>query len=136
MKKRGFGVGKWNGVGGKVGDKETIEEAALREMEEEIGVKAKLTDLNKVGNIKFYFNEKSDWNQQVHIYFVNKWEGEPVESEEMKPQWYKKDELPYEAMWEDDPHWLPKILAGKKVEGEFYFKGDGGEIDKFDIREI
>lgn len=30
MKKRGFGVGKWNGFGGKVQLGETIEEAAKR----------------------------------------------------------------------------------------------------------
>lgn len=30
MKKRGFGVGRWNGFGGKVEPNETIEEAAKR----------------------------------------------------------------------------------------------------------
>lgn len=30
MKKRGFGVGRWNGFGGKVQPEETIEEAAKR----------------------------------------------------------------------------------------------------------
>ena len=33
MKKRGFGAGKWNGVGGKVKDGETIKQAAIREQE-------------------------------------------------------------------------------------------------------
>ena len=30
FKKRGFGVGRWNGFGGKVEERETIEEAAKR----------------------------------------------------------------------------------------------------------
>ena len=38
MKKRGFGTGKWNGVGGKVQEGEDIAAAALREIKEEIGV--------------------------------------------------------------------------------------------------
>ena len=39
MKKRGFGLNRWNGVGGKVDDqKETIEEAARREAKEHVGV--------------------------------------------------------------------------------------------------
>jgi len=39
MKKRGFGMGRWNGVGGKVDSlKETVEEAAKRETKEEIDV--------------------------------------------------------------------------------------------------
>ena len=39
MKKRGFGQGKWNGFGGKVNDGESIEEAAVRELEEEAGIR-------------------------------------------------------------------------------------------------
>ncbi|HET8669978.1 MAG TPA: NUDIX domain-containing protein, partial [Candidatus Saccharimonadales bacterium] len=38
MKKRGFGINKWNGVGGKVDEDETIEQAAIRECQEEITV--------------------------------------------------------------------------------------------------
>ena len=38
LKKRGFGKGKLVGVGGKVDANETVEEAAIRETEEEIGV--------------------------------------------------------------------------------------------------
>ncbi len=38
MKKRGFGMGKWNGFGGKVDPGETLLAAALREMQEESGV--------------------------------------------------------------------------------------------------
>ena len=40
MKKRGFGVSKWNVVGGKQQIGETIRQTALREMKEEIGIKA------------------------------------------------------------------------------------------------
>ena len=35
-KKRGFGLGKWNGIGGKIEENETPEEAMIRETEEEI----------------------------------------------------------------------------------------------------
>ena len=34
MKKRGFGVGKWNGTGGKVIGDESVEQAAKRETKE------------------------------------------------------------------------------------------------------
>ncbi len=136
MKKRGFGVGKWNGIGGKVQDNETIEDAAIRELKEEIGVDAQVSHLESVGNIEFYFNEKPDWNQHMHIFFIRNWDGEPIETEEMAPMWHDNDKLPYEEMWVDDIHWLPKVIDGKKIEGKFYFNGDGGEIDKFEIREI
>lgn len=38
MKKRGFGVGKWNGFGGKVSEGETIFQGALRELKEEASI--------------------------------------------------------------------------------------------------
>ena len=136
MKKRGFGAGKWNGVGGKIKKEETIKEAAVREMEEEIGVTANPEHLEKVGNIKFYFKDNPEWDQHMHIFFVRKWEGEPEESEEMKPQWYKHQEIPYKEMWVDDPHWLPLVLAGKKIEGEFHFDDKGDAFDKFEVREV
>ncbi|OGM99034.1 MAG: hypothetical protein A2915_03710 [Candidatus Yanofskybacteria bacterium RIFCSPLOWO2_01_FULL_41_34] len=141
IKKRslsGFNVaiGKWNGVGGKVDSGETIKAAAVREISEEIGVKTDEKNLEKVGNIKFYFKDKSEWNQEVHIFLVRDWLGDPKESEEMMPKWYSHDEVPFEDMWQDDKHWLPMVLAGKKVEGRFDFINEGSQIDGFDIREI
>jgi 8-oxo-dGTP pyrophosphatase MutT (NUDIX family) len=38
MKKRGFGVGKWNGYGGKLDEGESIEQCAIRELEEECSI--------------------------------------------------------------------------------------------------
>lgn len=137
MKKRGFGVGKYNGVGGKVKEGETIKQAALREMKEEIGVISQEKDLEEKGSLKFFFkNASEDWNQHMHIFFVKNWSGEPAESDEMKPRWYKHHEIPFDKMWVDDPYWLPKAIEGKKIQGEFCFNEDGSEFEKFDIREI
>ncbi|MCX6723644.1 MAG: NUDIX domain-containing protein [Candidatus Staskawiczbacteria bacterium] len=56
MKKRGFGMGRWNGFGGKVDNGETIENAAKRELREEAGIEVK--NLDKVGIIDFEFKGK------------------------------------------------------------------------------
>ena len=119
MKKRGFGKGRWNGVGGKPKSKETIEETATRETREEINVL--LGDLNKVAVIDFYFPHNPDWNQQVIVFIVKDWKGKPKETEEMNPQWFKKDQLPFDSMWPDDKFWLPKVMEGKKIKAEFLF---------------
>jgi len=58
MKKRGFGEGRWNGVGGKVADGETVEDAAVHEIEEEIGVKP--ITLHQVATLDFYFPHNPD----------------------------------------------------------------------------
>ncbi len=129
-------VGKWNGVGGKVDAGETIEAAAVREISEEIGVQTAEQNLEKVGNIEFYFKDNPDWNQHMHIFLVRDWQGEPKETEEMMPKWYSCNEIPLDAMWPDDKYWLPGVLAGKKVEGKFSFINEGKNIDEFDIREI
>lgn len=133
MKKRGFGEGKWNGVGGKVMEGESIEEAMKRECQEEIGVALK--ELEEVGRIKFYFDGREDWNQEVVVFVSREWEGEISESEEMKPMWYKQDKVPYEIMWSDDSYWLPKVLEGKKIEGEFLFNDDN-VFDDWIVKEI
>lgn len=119
MKKRGFGVNKWNGVGGKVQPGESVEEAAKRETREEIGVE--VDHLEKMGELNFYFENKSDWNQQVIVYRSQNWRGEPQESEEMAPKWVRFDEVPYKEMWEDDADWLPHLIAGKQFEAYFLF---------------
>lgn len=128
MKKRGFGEGRWNGSGGKVHDGETIEDAAKREVKEEIGVIIKKP--KKVAVLNFYFAEKEEWNQQVIVYLTKDWEGEPAESEEMKPKWFKIDQIPYNQMWSDDSYWIPYVLSGKKVKADFLFDGNQKVIDK------
>lgn len=122
MKKRGFGTGRWNGFGGKVMESETIEEAAKRELKEEIGIEAKR--LNKVGIIDFEFKGNPEI-LQVHIFKAGSFLGEPNESEEMKPQWFHINEIPFKEMWPDDIYWMPLFLSGKKFKGKFLF----GEAD-------
>ncbi|MCX6806713.1 MAG: 8-oxo-dGTP diphosphatase [Candidatus Berkelbacteria bacterium] len=133
MKKRGFGTDRWNGTGGKVKEKETIEKATIRETEEEIGVK--IIELNKVAELSFCFPHRPEWNQLVHVYFAKKWGGKPTESEEMKPQWFKADKIPYKQCWPDDIIWMPKVLKGKSVKASFTF-GKGDKILKHRIKKV
>src|SRR6476661_8307543 len=87
MKKRGFGEGKWNGTGGKVEPDENEWQAAIRECQEEIGVTPHGPQL--VGTIKFYEKTEPAYGHHAHICGARKWQGEPVETEEMRPQWFK-----------------------------------------------
>lgn len=136
MKKRGFGIGKWNGVGGKIelakGDINIVE-AAIREAKEEIGVKIK--KMEKVAVLSFHFPYKKEWDQDVHVFLAKNWEGEPKESEEMLPKWFKISEIPFNEMWDDDKFWLLKVLEGKRLKAKFTF-GPGEKIISQNIRII
>ncbi|MEI6481247.1 MAG: 8-oxo-dGTP diphosphatase [Candidatus Saccharibacteria bacterium] len=129
MKKRGFGIGKWNGVGGKIDKDESVEEALIRECNEEIGVR--ITNFQKVGFLLFeeiHLDERKKMN--MHIYTASEWDGDIAESEEMKPQWFKLNEIPYESMWAADRDWLHLILEGKKIRGEFTLDDNDEVVNK------
>lgn len=125
MKKRGFGAGRWNGFGGKVEAGETIEVAAKRETEEECGIV--ITEMEKVGIHEFEFENARGDILEVHVFRVDTWTGEPRETEEMRPQWFTTDAIPYDEMWPDDIHWVPVFLVGKKFRTKFLF-GEGDKI--------
>lgn len=120
-KKRGFGKGNFLGIGGKVEPGESIEVAARREILEEVEVTAK--SLQQKATLNFYFPhiEDESWNQQVHAFILREWEGEPQETEEIRPQWFELSQIPYSKMWNDAHFWLPLILEGKVVAADFLF---------------
>ena len=132
MKKRGFGSGKYNGFGGKVENAETIEAAALRELREESGMNASFAKKSAV--LTFKFPHKPEWNQIVHVFVADKWSGSPVESDEMRPEWFDIQKIPYNQMWIDDAHWLPHILAGNFVHATFVLSSDTGTILEKDVK--
>ena len=137
-KKRGFGEGKFNGIGGKIKPEETPENAMIRETQEEINVTP--TKYEKVGFIEFdeyYKGEKE--RVSFHLYIVNEWDGEPAQSDEMDPRWFDIQDIPYDKMFPDDKYWLPIILEGKKIKAYFEFDIDWNilskKIEEIDILE-
>jgi 8-oxo-dGTP pyrophosphatase MutT (NUDIX family) len=132
MKKKGFGVGMWNGVGGKVEEGETIEQAMIREVEEEIGVK--IDQFENRGKIMFADDGENFFTFEVNVFVSDKWQGEPVETDEMSPKWFDVGDIPYDQMWVDDKYWLPQVIEGRGIQAEFYLSVGGKEILSSDIR--
>jgi 8-oxo-dGTP diphosphatase len=114
-KKRGFGVGKWAGIGGRIEDGEAVEVAACREVQEEIGVTLPIGALQPRGLITFYFPYRPAWTQHVHLFAATEWVGEPAESEEMRPAWFAVDALPFDQMWDDARYWLAQLIGGETL---------------------
>lgn len=134
LKKRGFGEGKYNGVGGKLEKGETPEQAMLRETQEEIGVTPTKYELKGIVEFLEFYNGEKQY-LKFHLYVATEWIGTPLETEEMKPHWFKVDEIPYDKMFKDDSYWLPIILEGNKINAKFEFDEEWNLINK-EIKEI
>lgn len=131
MKKRGFGAGRWNGFGGKVEEGETIEASAHRELKEEAGIQ--VPELTKRAVLEFSF-EGDPTMLETHVFSASTFLGDPMESEEMRPQWFLHSEIPFGKMWADDKYWMPLLLQGKNFKGQFLF-GEDHALLRHDIRE-
>lgn len=123
-KKRGLGMGNINGIGGKVEPGESYEHAAVRETEEEIGVT--VTKYEQVGTVIFdeLFYKGNRQTNVMHCFVATEWRGEPVETAEIKPEWFEVGEIPYEKMWADGEYWMPQVLDGSKIEARFRMSDD------------
>lgn len=122
-KKRGFAKGTLNGIGGKQDPGETIDEAMIRECYEEVG--AKPTKYEHVGKIDFdlwYKGEHS--NMAMYIYKCYEYSGKIKETDEIIPNWYDTNKIPFDRMLADDMLWLPQVLKGQKVVGQVKFDKD------------
>lgn len=119
-KKRGLGAGKVNGPGGKVDPGETVEECAIREVHEELGVKVRR--LEPMGEHLFQFVD----GYSIHCWVYRSFdvEGVAVETPEAKPLWTPVDAIPYDRMWEDDRIWLPMVIEGQRFRGRWVFDDD------------
>ena len=120
-KKRGHGTGKVNAPGGKVDLGETPLACALRETLEEVGIEAR--DASLMAELKFVERAGAQW--LGYAFVASDYEGTPIETAEARPFWVPLDRIPYDEMWEVDRIWLPEMLAGRPLKGEFLFNTGG-----------
>ena len=73
-KKRGFGMNKWNGLGGKCEPGETIIECAKREATEESGLE--ILSLKQVALLEFQFESKMNELLEANVFLVDKFRGD------------------------------------------------------------
>jgi len=101
---------------------ESLEDAARREVQEEASIE--VLDLEKAGTLEFWFGDSPDV-LEVHVFRTKQFKGTPQESEEMRPQWFLEDEIPYDEMRPGDRHWIPTFLKGHVFTGKLWFDESG-----------
>ena len=119
-KKRGLGAGKINGPGGRLEPGESFADCAVREVQEELRVTPLRPE--QVGIHRFQFVD--GYSTYVHVFRAPDLEGEPAETGEAIPHWVDVDAIPFDDMWEDDRHWLPLVVAGRRFAGRWIFDGE------------
>lgn len=136
LKKAGFGTGKIVGIGGHLEPKETPEQAIIREVAEECTVGIRAQDLRLAGSVDFIFPARPAWNMHSTIFLCDRWSGDPLETAEIAPQWFDIAQLPAAQMWQDAEHWLPRFLAGERLEVRITLNDDNETVSTTDAREF
>ncbi|MCF0238589.1 MAG: 8-oxo-dGTP diphosphatase [Sphaerochaetaceae bacterium] len=106
-KKKGFGSNKISGPGGHMEKGETPLLCAIRETQEEVGLRPINPSL--VGILCFAIPNN---NILGYVYIATEYEGKLKETSEAQPFWCPLDELPLNEMFNDDLIWLPRTLKG------------------------
>ena len=124
-KENDYHEGKWNGLGGKFDPGESPEECAIREIEEESGLKVKSVKMK--GFITFpLFDGKEDW--YVFLFTADDFEGNLIESPEGNLAWISNDKLTKLNLWDGDKYFIPWLFKDKFFSAKFNYK-DGKYID-------
>ena len=101
--------GKWIGVGGKIEENESPDEALLREVVEETGLT--LTSYAFRGIITFV---SDTWEgEYMHLYTADGFEGKITDCDEGELHWIEKDRLFDLPMWEGDKIFLRYLLEDR-----------------------
>ncbi len=139
LKKQKIGAGFLNGVGGGIEPGEDALACAVREAREEWSVVFDPATLNKVAVVDFH-NRKSDgevFTCRIHVFLGGAWEGEAVESDEMGlPQWFSKNNMPFERMMLADRDWFPHVLEGKYIYAQAWYGPKQQTLEKDTLVEV
>lgn len=118
-KQNDYHEGKWNGLGGKFEHGESPEECAIREIEEESGLKVKSVIMK--GFITFpMFDGKEDW--YVFLFTASEFSGNLIDSNEGNLAWIKNEKLTELNLWDGDKIFIPWLFQDGFFSAKFNYK--------------
>ena len=117
-KQNDYHEGKWNGLGGKFEPGESPEECAIREIEEESGLK--VASLRMKGFITFpLFDGKDDW--YVFLLTADEFAGELIDSPEGRLEWIPNEKLTEINLWDGDKIFIPWLFKDGFFSAKFNY---------------
>ena len=119
-KENDYHRGKWNGVGGKLEQGETPQEAVIREVKEETNLIVKNPFLK--GMITFpLFSNNEDW--YVYLFEAYKFTGNITKNcKEGELFWVNNNEIKDLSMWEGDAYFLKWMESNSFFSGKIIYK--------------
>lgn len=130
-KKRGLGVRKWNGYGGKIEVNENVTDGVIRELYEESNLIVHKDNLKYLGVVTY--NDRQH-TRVVYIFTSSQFQGELKETEEMKPQWFTINNLPYNNMWPDSQFWVPLVINNQYFQASFTYINN--ELNDYNVERL
>ncbi len=127
-----IGEGTLNGPGGKVEPGQSIHECLETEVYDEVGLRIRAEESDKVAVIEFHIGVQLIF--RVHVFLVRNFSGEPTSSNEMEAPtegwWFRVDDLPFDRMLVSDRDWIPKALTGIPFRANIFQNDDGSALLK------
>lgn len=141
-KVRKIGIGRYNGFGGSMNNKEAPRACAIRELKKESGYVGLKKDLEFVGIVTFHNKRRKrpDFIVKVFVFILKKWAGRRnLKKDEMiNPKWFKTHRLPLKQMMAGDKKFVHQILSGnhgdKLLRGEFWYAEEQKKLLEFEVR--
>ena len=124
-KTRIIGIGLYNGPGGGIEKNESIDEATVREVREETGIKIDPRHLERRA-VVYCHNYKKDgvtpFDCKLFVSMAPVWQGTPRPSDEfIDLRWVAPRDLPVNEMMAGDRDWVPRVLVGDTLVAEVWY---------------
>lgn len=111
-------AGKWVGIGGKIENGESPDDALIREVKEETGLNVKEFNIKGIVTYPEFYPGVTEY---MYIYEVTDFDGELIECNEGELKWISKVELKDLRMWEGDKlilKWMEQSFFSAKIRYE------------------